>query len=40
MQNDVGVLSLDLFNANGSFKSIDIANNCPGDFLQIADNLI
>ena len=40
MQNDVGVLSLDLFNVNGSFKSINIANNSPGDFLQIADNLI
>ena len=40
MQNDVGVPSLDLFNVNGSFKSINIANNSPGDFLQIADNLI
>ena len=40
MQNDVGVLPIDLFNVNGSFKSINIANNSPGDFLQIADNLI
>ena len=39
MQNDVGVLSLDLFNVNSSFKCINIANS-PGDFLQIADNLI
>ena len=39
MQNDVGVPSLDLFNVNGSFKSVNIANS-PGDLLQIADNLI
>ena len=39
-KNDVGVLSIDLFNLNGSFKSVNIANNSPGDFLQIADNLI